>query len=357
MINTKNIFNIKSITRDGCQEFWLSSIENHGVGMDVVNHAIEFLNSHNAQAFSIRLFGTRHDLFVADTKLRSKEFHDISCPPLLLENNAELKLQLHAIAGVKSKSLCFNDEFIGREFEDDNARSLMLHVLPDDAQASRYNQAEEIFNKANRILSEFDSGFSDVIRTWLYAEDILAWYDLLNKARNHFFKLHDIYNQLVPSSTGIGLKNLAGTAITTQILAVIPKDKRISIQEAFSPLQNPALDYKSSFSRGVKVKALDHKKLYVSGTASIDKNGKTVYIGNTEEQINMTMEVVNAILNDANMSWSDTASSMVYFKHHKDFHLFDIYCKKHNLNIPHVKLLADVCRENLLFELELDAIK
>ncbi len=357
MNNTKNIFNVKKIIRDGCQEFWLSSIENHGEGLDVVDNAIEFLHSHYAQAFSIRLFGNRKDLSVADGKFRAAKFRDISCPPLLLENDAEIKLQLHAVSGVKSKSLCFNDEFIGREFEDANARFLMLHVLPDDAQAGRYDQTENIFNKANKILNKFNSDFSDVIRTWLYAENILAWYDLLNKARNRFFKMHEIYDHLIPASTGIGLTNLAGTAMATQILAVLPKDKKISIQEAGSPLQNPALDYKSSFSRGVKIKAKDYRKLYVSGTASIDEKGKTIFIGNTANQINMTMKVVNAILNDAKMSWTDIASSMVYFKYLKDFHLFDEYCKTHNLNIPHVKLLADVCRENLLFEIELDAIK
>ena len=69
------------------------------------------------------------------------------------------------------------------------------------------------------------------------------------------------------------------------------------------------------------------------------------------------MKIVDAILGDANMNWSDTANAMVYFKHRKDFHLFDEFCRINKINIPHVKLHADVCRDNLLFEIELDAIK
>jgi len=357
MKNKKNIFYVKSFCRPEMREYWLSSTENHGAGINIIDHAVDFLRSNKAQAFSIRLFGRRKDLSDAEAEFREQKVRCISCPPLLLENDAELKLQIHAVSGTDSKPLIFEDKFIGREFEDNNSRSLMLHLLPDDADAGNYGQAENIFNKADRVLGKFGSGFSDVIRTWLYAEDILAWYDLLNKARNRFFELHKIYDHLMPASTGIGLTNLAGAAMAAQILAVIPKDKRISIREANSPLQNEALNYKSSFSRGVKMKALDHRKLYISGTASIDKNGKTVFVDSTAGQIDLTMDVVNAILRAEKMNWSDTASSLVYFKHHKDFHLFDSYCKDHNLNIPHIKLEADVCRENLLFEIELDAVK
>ena len=358
MNNSQNIFNIKSIDKNGCKEFWLNSIENHGKGIKIIDHTIDFLRSNNARAFSIRLFGNRNDLTLANEELRNAKLHDISCPPLLLiENSSELRIQLYAISGVNSRALYFKDEFIGREFEDNNARYLMLLVLPYKLKESKYEQAKTMFNKADQILNHFGSGFSDTVRTWLYADDILSWYDKLNKARNCFFKQHGIFNRLVPASTGIGLANLAGTAMATQVLAIVPKTKNILIQKATSPLQRSALDYKSSFSRVVKVKSPCNQKLYVSGTASIDQSGKTVFTGNAAAQLNMTMKVVNAILDDANMKWSNTVSALVYFKHHKDFHLFDEYCISHNLNIPHVKLHADVCRDDLLFEIELDAVK
>ncbi|MCK5852680.1 hypothetical protein KAH27_06575 [bacterium] len=358
MKNSQNLFKIKSIDKTDCKEFWLTSIENHGKGIKIIDYAIDFLHSNAAQAFSIRLFGNQNDLSIGNEELRSEKLQKISCPPLLLiENSSELRIQLHAISKVKSYPLCFDGEFIGREFEDNNARYLMLHILPDNANDTKYDQAEDMFNKADKILISFNSSFSDTIRTWLYADDILDWYDQLNKVRNLFFEKHGIYNNLVPASTGIGLANPGGAAMATQVLAVVPKNKNIIIQKAFSPLQRPALDYKSSFSRGVKVKTPHHQKLYISGTASIDENGKTIFIDNTAGQLDMTMKVVDAILDDADMKWSDTANAMVYFKHLKDFHLFDDFCRANKINIPHVKLHADVCRDDLLFEIELDAIK
>ena len=118
MNNSQNIFNIKSIDKNGCKEFWLNSIENHGKGIKIIDHTIDFLRSNNARAFSIRLFGNRNDLTLANEELRNAKLHDISCPPLLLiENSSELRIQLYAISGVNSRALYFKDEFIGREFE------------------------------------------------------------------------------------------------------------------------------------------------------------------------------------------------------------------------------------------------
>jgi enamine deaminase RidA (YjgF/YER057c/UK114 family) len=106
----------------------------------------------------------------------------------------------------------------------------------------------------------------------------------------------------------------------------------------------------------VKLITDDNARVYVSGTASIDKSGDTVFIDDTCAQIQLTMQVVQAILNEAKMDWSDAVSSLAYFKHRKDFGLFDDYCRGEGIKLPHIKVQADICRDDLLFELELDAI-
>jgi hypothetical protein len=55
------------------------------------------------------------------------------------------------------------------------------------------------------------------------------------------------------------------------------------------------------------------------------------------------------------MDWPDAVSSIVYFKNQSDFGLFDEYCRQKDIILPHIKVQADVCRDDLLFELELDA--
>ena len=267
-----------------------------------------------------------------------------------------MNIQVHAISGQNLKQLYFEDVLVGQEFEDAHAKYYMLNISPDDGQVSEYDQAKNIFEKTHTIFQRLGASFSDTIRTWLFARDILSWYDDLNKARDQFFECHNIYNKLVPASTGVGVMNVCNKALVANVLAVIPKTSNATLQSVDSPLQNPALDYKSSFSRAVKVSTPDNGRLYISGTASIDKLGSTVFADDTSAQIEMTMRVVNAILNNAGMDWPDTVTSLAYFKHPGDFGLFDDYCQVNGIKLPHIKVHADICRDDLLFELELDAI-
>ena len=71
----------------------------------------------------------------------------------------------------------------------------------------------------------------------------------------------------------------------------------------------------------------DHRRLYVSGTASIEPSGKTAHIGDPAKQISLTMEVVAAILESRRMTWADVSRAIAYFKDIKDAPLFDEYCR------------------------------
>ena len=361
MTATSDIFELRSLKRESCQEFWISSTENHDRGINIVKSALERLKTHDAQPVSIRLFGSAADLEEAAVFL-SSQTEETTCPPLLIlpdnaSDNTPLNVQIHAISRANSKTLYFEDAVVGRMFEDAYTTYYMLTLNPDTLQENEYAQTKNLFEKAHRILQSVGLGFNSTIRTWLFARDILSWYDQLNQARNEFFDTHGIYDQTVPASTGIGAANPSGSAITAQLLAAVPKGGDMAIQVANSPLQSSALDYKSSFSRGIKVLQPDCQRLYISGTASIDKAGKTVFLDDTPAQVDLTMRVVEGILNDAGMNWSDVASSLVYFKHDGNFGLFDDYCQSRQIDLPQIKIIADVCRDDLLFEIELDAVK
>lgn len=360
METKSDIFEIRTLDHCGGKEYWINSVENYQCRGSIVQAAAEHLKTLDARAVSIRLFGNRIDTEQARRFIASLPDEHV-CPALaMIEKDNEpspLHVQIHAVSGMRSEPLHFQDALVGRSFEDDSAPYYMLTILPDSPQKSNYVQTKEIFEKAHNILASFGLGFSNTIRTWLYAADILSWYAELNRARNEFFTAHGIYDGLVPASTGIGLDNPAGAALAMQVLAVAVKSSEVRVQAAQSPLQNPALDYQSSFSRGVQLLTPDHQRLSVSGTASIDKDGRTAFVDDAAAQIDLTMRVTGGILDKAGMAWSDAVSGLVYFKHAKDFGLFDAYCKKHAITLPHVKVCADVCRDDLLFELELDAVK
>jgi hypothetical protein len=69
------------------------------------------------------------------------------------------------------------------------------------------------------------------------------------------------------------------------------------------------------------------------------------------------MRVVEAILGQRDMAWSDVTRGIAYFKckrYHRDY---EAYCEKHGLpDMPMIITENDVCRDDLLFEIELDAI-
>jgi enamine deaminase RidA (YjgF/YER057c/UK114 family) len=102
----------------------------------------------------------------------------------------------------------------------------------------------------------------------------------------------------------------------------------------------------------------NHSRLYVSGTASIDPSGKTAHIGEPQAQVKLTMEVVYAILKSRGMGWDNVKRAMAYFKHAKDAPIFRKYCTENNLaDFPAVIVENDICRDELLFEIEVDAIR
>lgn len=339
----------------------MCSRENHGEGVGILGQVFDVLRHGKLDAVSVRLFGDRKSVSEAKI-LWETDAEKGACPPLMIvqypfAGQETLHVQVYAVSAGQSVPLYHEGVLVGRVIEDEHAACYMLRVLPEDDAVNPHAQTRSVFEKAHAILSGSGGGFSDTVRTWLFADDILSWYDQLNTARNQFFEHHDIYHQLVPASTGVGMANVHGTLLAAQVLAVRSKNGAMRPSSVESPLQCPALDYKSSFSRAVKLDRSDHRKLYISGTASIDMAGKTAHVGDTAAQIELTMRVVEAILERAGMDWSNAVSSLVYFKDRREFGLFDAYCRRRTIKLPHIKIQADVCRDDLLFEIEVDAVR
>ncbi len=248
---------------------------------------------------------------------------------------------------------------VGTVYEDEYARYCRLgNIYAPDTTLSRVDQTTATFERMLQALSMADMSFKHVVRTWLYMDRILDWYDDFNTVRTEIFERLNVFDGLVPASTGIGVANADGAAMVADLLAVEPKTDAVKIEMVESPLQGAAWDYKSSFSRGVEVSVPDCRRLYISGSASITADGATAHVGDVEKQVALTMEVVNGILQVRDMEWADTTRSIAYFKDLRTAPVFHAYCRDHDLPAFPVSLAhADVCRDDLLFELELDAVK
>jgi enamine deaminase RidA (YjgF/YER057c/UK114 family) len=267
--------------------------------------------------------------------------------------------QFIALAGAELNPIMDGDRLVGNWYDTDDARYCLLgDIRADDLTLGREEQAQKVFEKMEDLLQQADMEFTDIARTWLYLNNLLEWYDEFNAVRTRFFKKHGTFDKMVPASTGIGAGSAAGEEIVCALLAVKPKHDGVKVFAVPSPLQCPALDYKSSFARAVEIDQPGSRLLTISGTASIEPGGDTVHIGDTEKQIELTMDVVHEILKSRDMSWADTSRAIAYFKDDREAYLLEQYCIKNNLpELPVAISHADVCRHDLLFEIELDAVK
>ncbi|MBN1360795.1 MAG: hypothetical protein JW993_09395 [Sedimentisphaerales bacterium] len=270
-----------------------------------------------------------------------------------------LGVHIWLIAGTSVARVEADGKVLGSVFEDDGARYCRLvGLLPREASAPRPVQAETLFRQMDEALTGNGFGFADVFRTWFYNDDILAWYGEFNAVRNRFFREKGIFNGLMPASTGIGGGNVASAALIAGLLALRPKGQAVQVSDVPSPFQSSAANYGSSFSRAVEVRLPDHRRIYVSGTASIDEAGKTLFVGDCQAQVRQTMQVVGAILQSRGMDWADVTRALAYFKRAEDAPMLDEYRQQQGLPaFPVIVAENDVCRDELLFEIEVDAIQ
>lgn len=268
--------------------------------------------------------------------------------------------QIEVLSGPELTPVTMNGRLLGYAYETPDARFCRLAGLrPDDLSASREQQTRSVFEQMAFVLERCGMQFTDTVRTWLYLDRLLEWYDEFNTVRTRFFDEQGVFGKRVPASTGIGASNPQGAALVADLLAVVPKNDACRIEVVPSPLQCPAIDYKSSFSRAVELVFPSHRQLLISGTASIHPDGSSAHRDDPSAQIDLTMRVVEGILHSRGMGMSHLARGIAYFKDNKDVLLWNDWCLRHP-EIPRFPLAvshADVCRDDLLFEIEVDAVK
>jgi enamine deaminase RidA (YjgF/YER057c/UK114 family) len=267
-------------------------------------------------------------------------------------------MHIHAVSGAAVERLTLADRIVGSVFQDDSTRYCYLADLwSGDQSASRTEQAEHTFDMMEAAIRLSGMEFSNIVRTWLYLDELLQWYDPFNRVRDDFFRRRGVFDALVPASTGISGANPRGAAVGAAAMGVEVLDGSVETTALPSPLQCPALEYGSSFSRAVELSQPHCNRIVVSGTASIEPGGKTVYLDDVPGQIDLTMRVVHAILAQRNMTWSDVTRAIAYFKCERYHQDYVTYCNENGLpDMPTIITENDICRDDLLFEIEVDAI-
>lgn len=213
------------------------------------------------------------------------------------------------------------------------------------------------FERISGILSACHMQESAIARTWLFMEDTLRDYELLNKAREQFFKKwFSSANHFIPASTGIQGHIIGGQVLSIEFCAF--SGERLSIRQQFSPLQNEPTAYGKLFSRAVVVRFPNNRLVFISGTAPIDKTGSSVHAGNFERQMVFTLEALSAILHEVDGNFSSIVQSVIYLKRSKD--IGSCVSILDEAKFPRARALlqldVDVCRDDLFCEIEVTAV-
>jgi enamine deaminase RidA (YjgF/YER057c/UK114 family) len=298
---------------------------------------------------------------LAATEALQKSFGRVDWPVTWVEGAACADgpiagIQVHAFSGDVER-IRFGGRIVGSIFTDGGARQCLVSGLtPADQALSRAGQTRAVLENLQAILASAGFDLADTVRTWFFLEDILSWYDDFNRARTEIYSGVKFRTGSLPASTGVGAKNSAGAALALAAWAFRPLEKNAYAEEVASPLQCPAPAYGSAFSRAMEMTTNAGRRLHISGTASIAPGGKTLWVGDVRKQMELTMDVVEAMLRSRGFTFADLTRATAYFRRPADAGVFAAWLAANQLTeMPVVSAQCDVCRDDLLFELEAEA--
>ena len=259
-----------------------------------------------------------------------------------------------------------------KDYKAVHCAGLMGTVEDSIAQAS-----ERAFKSAIEILSQEGLSIDNIIRQWNYIENIAIVEDVENAPQNYqdFNDVRARYYEQgkfefgYPAATGIG-QNTGGVIIG---FIALSKSDNISISPIMNPGQVDAHKYSKlvlegsslekctpKFERAKLVTIGSRSYIYVSGTASI-LGEKTMHVGDVEKQTLTTIENIKRLFSKENqdklglkfdVSEIQFSHLRVYVKKMEDIPAVEKICDAELNCKSSLFLESDVCREDLLVEIE-----
>lgn len=247
----------------------------------------------------------------------------------------------------------------------ENARELISEgLVAEDLNKPVGQQAADVFHRIDEILKKTGFGINDIYRQWNYIENITAIkngqqnYQQFNEARSLFYN-HAEWNNGYPAATGIGT-SCGGMMIEFYACSknVVPN----------MPIDNPLQIAAHSYSQQVLAGNDSHRTtpkferarlicdtVYISGTAAI-KGEESADTAETIQQAELTMQIMDRLTVPENMPVPCTARIYsllrIYVKNCDETASVKQYMDTHYPAVPKHYLTSDICRDELLIEIE-----
>ncbi len=284
----------------------------------------------------------------------------VSQPPL----NAPLILEVHSYVPTAEDTLLFR-QYEGIPYvilENPSARFLFAGGFQEDVTGHTVEQQSvAVFRLVDGLLKKEGFPANTIIRQWNYIEQITRFdgedqhYQSFNNARSEFYATVNWTNGY-PAATGIGA-NLGGILIdldavvfTSPDACATPIDNKLQV--AAHAYSNQVLEVARKkkttpkFERAKSMTFAGRRLVYISGTAAIRGEESLKGVG-LERQLHITMENITQLTGDARL-----VIARVYLKYKEDYAEAARLMDGYGLNIPVSYMWADVCRDELLIEIE-----
>ena len=301
----------------------------------------------------------------------------VSQPPL----NAGLILEVHSYKADEDDHITFRRHggFPYVVLENADGRFLFAGGLHGDViNFGIQQQSAEVFHMMGEVMRREGFPVNCIIRQWNYIEQITRFdgpdqhYQMFNNARADFYGKTDWSNGY-PAATGIGTQ---WGGIMIDVDALLCKDGSVRVLGVDNPLQIAAHAYSQNVLLGEKDAALpqkttpkferakavwkeDHGFVYVSGTAAIRGEQSLEGVG-IEQQTLTTLENIEYLVSRDNLNRSGIPATenatlitfRVYVKRWEDMEKAKQVVTERYPDLPAIYTLTDVCRSELLIEIE-----
>lgn len=284
----------------------------------------------------------------------------VAQPPL----NGGLVLEAHLYIPEAGERILYKEinGFSYVVLENADGRFLYAGGFQGDVSGSRIGQqSEDALHLVTDVLEREGFPLNSIIRQWNYIEQITRYdgedqhYQLFNNARSACYA-RTTWDNGYPAATGIGasrggiLVDLDAAVFAHAGCYATPIDNKLQVAaHAYSDQVLEAAHSKKTTPKFERAKSMtfgDRKLIYVSGTAAIRGEESLVGVG-LERQFQITMENIAELTGTAELKML-----RVYLKNEDLYEECERLLSAYAPDIPVSYMWADVCRDELLIEIE-----
>lgn len=223
-------------------------------------------------------------------------------------------------------------------------------------------QSADVFSQVNDLLAKEGFPVNSIVRQWNYIEKITGFcgeyqnYQAFNDARASFYE-KTMWPEGYPAATGIGAH---WGGIVIDLDAVVFKQDDCSASPIDNKLQVAAHAYSDQvlvachnrkatpkFERAKRLSIKEKGLIYISGTAAIRGEESLKGVG-LAKQLEITMENIAQLVGKT----GELSMLRVYLKDKSFVDEAEQLMQAYKLTVPVSYMWADVCRDELLIEIE-----